>query len=177
MLIKNRQTFLAILAGAAALVFIGDRLILSPLCASWKEREARIAELAKSVSQGQQMLDRRKTISDRWSDMRGRTLPDSTSLAENELFKSFDRWSQASGISILSIKPQWKQTDEDYTLLECRADATGDMQTLSRFLYEVEKRSMALRVEAVEITSHDNNGQNLSVGLQLSGLLLTTKEK
>jgi len=89
------------------------------------------------------------------------------------MLKAFDRWSQASSVSVSSLKPQWRQTDEDYTLLECRADASGNMETLSRFLYEVEKDPLALKVEALEITSHDNDGQQLSLGLQVSGLLLT----
>ena len=56
--------------------------------------------------------------------------------------------------------------------LECRADAFGSIQAVTRFLYEVEKDSLALRVEAVEITARDNDGQQLTIGLQVSGLQL-----
>jgi phosphoribosyl-AMP cyclohydrolase len=60
--------------------------------------------------------------------------------------------------------------------LECRADASGNIQALTRFLYDVEQDPMAFKVEIVEITSHDNNGQQLSLALQVSGLLLNPQE-
>jgi hypothetical protein len=86
--------------------------------------------------------------------------------------KSVDNWTQDSGISFTSIKPQWKQNGDDYVTLECRADAFGDMSSLTRFLYDLEKES-AVRVEDVEISSRDNDGQQLSLGVRFTGLVLT----
>ena len=58
--------------------------------------------------------------------------------------------------------------------LECRADASGSLSALTRFLYEIEKDPLALRIDSLEITARDNTGQQLSLNLQVSGLLLTT---
>jgi hypothetical protein len=57
---------------------------------------------------------------------------------------------------------------------ECRVDATGDLGKLSRFLYSVERDPMALKLELVELGARDKEGQQLSLGLQLSGLVLNT---
>ena len=87
------------------------------------------------------------------------------------------KWSLDSRISVSSIKPQWKRgTSEDYSVLECRVDAAGSLGTLTRFLYEVENSPLALKVESVEITSRDNNGQQLALGLLVSGLRLAPME-
>ena len=177
MQIKNRQKFLAILAIGGLVLLAGDSLVVEPLIKSWKERETRIVELKKKIDQGSQTLGRQTSIRERLSRMRKNTFPSNTSQTENEMLKAFDRWSQESRISVSSIKPQWKQTEDDYTTLECRADASGNMEAISRFLYEVEKDPLALKVEAVEITAHDNDGQQLSLGLQVSGLLLTPQEQ
>ena len=104
--------------------------------------------------------------------MRTNTLPSNLSVAESKVLKAFDRWSQESRISISSKKLEWKRAGDDYMTLECRADALGSMSALTRFLYEVEKDPLALRIETVDIMSRDNNGQQLSLALQLSGLLL-----
>jgi len=171
--IKNRQQILAIVAILGLLALVGDKLILTPLVASWNARTDQIAELKKSISQGNLLLDREKTIRARWGGMRKNTLPNNASVAQSQVLKAFDRWAQDSHATIGSIKPQWKQNADDYTTLECRADASGNIQALSRFLYEVEKDPLALKIEAVEITAHDDNGQQLTLALQLSGLLLT----
>ena len=172
MQIKNRQQILTIAAVAVVALFASDKLLITPLTRSWKERTARIVELRKSVSQGKLLLERERSIRDRWETMRTNTLPSNLSVAESKVLKAFDRWSQESRISISSKKLEWKRAGDDYMTLECRADALGSMSALTRFLYEVEKDPLALRIETVDIMSRDNNGQQLSLALQLSGLLL-----
>lgn len=170
--IKNRQQLLVILAATGAALLIGDKLVLTPLTAGWQARSKQIAELTKQVKQGSLLVSRDSIIRDRWDQMRNSTLPEDVSAAENEVLRAFERWSQESRINISSIKPQWKRAGDDYMTLECRADAFGTIEALTRFLYEVEKDPLALRVEAVEIAARDNDGQQLSVGLQVSGLQL-----
>ena len=119
---------------------------------------------------------REQTIRRRWDSMRTNTLPEEVSAAENEVLQAFERWSQDSHISISGIKPQWKQAGDDYVTLECHADAFGTMEALTRFLYQVEKDPLALKLESVEITAKDNDGQQLALGLQVSGLRLSAQE-
>ena len=89
------------------------------------------------------------------------------------MLKAFDTWSQESRVTITSITPQWKHDADDYMTLECRVDATGDLSTLAQFLYAVEKGPMALKVVSAELNSHDTFGQQLSLALEVSGLILT----
>lgn len=174
--INNRQQLLSIAAIVVVTLWAGDKLVLSPLMQSWKQRATSITELTKSVRQGSLLVDRERSIRSRWDSMQTNTLPNETSVAENQVLKAFERWSQDSRISITSIKPQWKRTADDYMTLECRADAFGSIQAITRFLYDVEKDPLALKVEAVEITTRDNDGQQLSLALQVSGLLLNPVE-
>ena len=172
----NRQQLLALVAGAAIVLLLGDRLVLTPLARSWRERSQKITSLKKSINQGEVLLDRDARIRETWDNMRTNTLPVNLSAAENEVLKGFNRWSEESHISISSIKPQWRRNADDYMLLECRADTFGTMEALARFLYEIEKDPLALRVESLEITTRDNNGQQLAMAVQVSGLLLTPEE-
>lgn len=173
--IKNRPQMLVIVAAIAAALLLGDKLIISPLTRGWKERSATIKDLTQRVSEGSLLLQREDTIRLRWGHMRTNVLPESVSTAENEVLRAFERWSQDSRISISSIKPQWKQVADDYMTLECRAEAFGTIEALTRFLFEIEKDELPLRVEAVEIVSRDNDGQQLGVALQVSGLQLKTE--
>ena len=171
--IKNRQKLLLIVAGAGLLLLIGDSVIFEPLVAKWKERAQLIEDLHKQVDEGQQLLDRGVALSSSWQKQQTNALPSDQSAAEAQLFKAFDRWERNARISRVSIKPQWKQgEDESYATLECRVDYNGDINTISRFLYEVERDPIGLKLETVEITSRDDNGQQLSLGLQVSGLQL-----
>lgn len=174
---SHRQKLLTIAAIVVIAIWAGDRLVISPLTKTWKDRSVRIADFRKQVSQGSLVLEREKSIRSRWAGMQTNTLAVGTSVAENQLLKAFERWSQESRLSITSIKPQWKHNEDDHSTLECRVDAFGSVQSLTRFLFEVEKDPLALKVEAVEVTARDNEGQQLALALQVSGLLLNPPEQ
>jgi hypothetical protein len=44
---------------------------------------------------------------------------------------------------------------------------------MKNFLYSIEKDPLALKLEMVEISTRDPEGQVLNLGLQISGLVLT----
>ena len=80
-------------------------------------------------------------------------------------------------MSITSINPQWKHDTDEYTTLQCRVEAAGSLPALSRFLFDIEKDPLPLRLEIVELSSRDSEGQQLALGLQVSGLVLTPQER
>jgi hypothetical protein len=171
--LKNRQQLLIVVASAVVALFVLDRLVIGPLTTSWKQRSETIGKLRESIKQGQSLVDRETITRGAWHDMRRNTLPGNASQAEKALLEAFDQWSRESRVTVNSIKPQWKRgATDDYSLLECRVDAAGDLGTLTKFLYEVEHSEMALRIEAVELTARDNDGKQLALGLSVSGLRL-----
>ena len=177
MQIKNRQQMLIIGAIAAIVLFAGDQLVLSPILKVWSGRATRIGELRKQITQGKMLLQREQSIRDRWEQMVANALPNNSSAAEQQVYKAIDLWAQNSGVALSSITHQWKHESEDYMTFECRVDAAGDLGKLSRFLYSVERDPMALKLELVELGARDKEGQQLSLGLQLSGLVLNTSTR
>ena len=174
--LKNRQQLLAVVAAAGVALFAADKLILTPLAHSWTARRAEVTKLRRQVSEGHGLEQREQSLQSRWEQMRTNTLPNNSSLAEQQVLKAFDRWSQESRISILSVSPQWKHDTEDYMTLECRVEAAGNLNSVSRFLYDVEKDPMAFKLQSVEVSARDNEGQQLALGLQVSALVLTPRE-
>ncbi|HEY4249463.1 MAG TPA: type 4a pilus biogenesis protein PilO [Lacunisphaera sp.] len=175
--VQHRQRLLFIIAGAGLILLILDRVAFTPLTNLWRERALEITRLETNVAAGNGLLERADQLKRVWADMASRTLPKDPSLSENNLITAFDRCGRTSGIELGSIKPQWKRgTTDRYSVLECRVDGTGSYATLARFLFEVEKLPMALRLESVELTSRDDNGGKLSLGLVITGLRLTPME-
>ena len=173
MKIDNRQKVLAIAAISAVILLASDSLIITPLTRLWKAHAVRIADLTKMINRGTLLLEREKSLTARWNGMRTNTLPSNDSVAQIKVLKAVDRWTKESGISFTSIKPQWKQNAEDYVTLECRADAFGDIQSLTRFLYELERDPLSLKIEDMEISSRDDTSQQLTLGVRFTGLVLT----
>jgi len=177
MKINNRQQLLAFFAIGAISLFAADRLVIQPLSTSWKKRAERIQDLRKQVNEGRSLVEREASYRSRWAQMKTNTLSRNAPQAEEQVLKAFDRWSSDSRVSVLSINPLWRREAEDHATLECRVDASGNLAAISRFLYDLERDPMAVKIQALEISSKDIDGQQLSLGLQVSGLSLTPPEK
>ncbi|MBI5693573.1 MAG: hypothetical protein HZC55_26145 [Verrucomicrobia bacterium] len=172
----SRERLLLIVVGAGVALLILDSLVLSPLLKAWQGRGVEIARLTKSVGEGRGMIARAERTQATWAEMQSQALPDDPAKAEQDLITAFDRWGRACNVELGSIKPQWKRGTNRYSLLECRVDATGSLSAITRFLFEVEKSNLPLRLDSVELTSRDENGSKLSLGLLVSGLRLVPLE-
>jgi Tfp pilus assembly protein PilO len=178
MKIENRQQLLIVLTAVAFVLLVGNSLVYEPLSNLWSARSAQIRNLKTKVTDGTGLIKRAAAIRRRWDDMRANTLPANTTLAENQVLTAFNNWSRSSGAEIQGVTPQWKNDATNYMTLNCRVEATGTLGALSQFLYQIEKGSMALKPDSVELSAHDPTGQTLTLGLQVSGLALlqgTTK--
>jgi Tfp pilus assembly protein PilO len=172
MQIKNRQQFLIALTIAVAGLYIGVNFILTPLAHEWSARSQQISDLRKQVKDGKFLVSRESAIRNHWADMQTNSLPANTSLAEQQVLKSFDGWSRASGVEISAITPQWKNDATNYMTLDCRVEAAGDLTGLCKFLYNIEQGPMALKLDSVELGAHDTAGQQLTLTLEVNGLAL-----
>jgi hypothetical protein len=174
---ENRQKFLLIAAACVVGLFLLDSLVIQPLTKSWADRAKQIKNLREAIAKGKGVLAREDITRKSWSEKEKNALPEDPSVAENELLVAFNTWSQASGVTITSTKPQWKHgATPDYSLLECHVDAEGSLATVARFLYELEHSPMALKVESVEFTSRDTGGGKIGLGMLVTGLRLKPME-
>jgi Tfp pilus assembly protein PilO len=173
--INNRQQLLMIGAIAVVGLFVADKLLITPLAQLWKDRSKAITELGDKVARGKNLQDREHALRSDWQRMRTNTLPTDESLAEEQVLKAFRKWERDSRVTITSISPQSKHDSDEYTTIQCRIEASGTIDNMNHFLYDLEKDPMALKLELVELSSHDTEGQQLLLGLQVSGLILTPR--
>jgi hypothetical protein len=170
--LNNRQQLLGIVAIVAVALLAGDRLLFTPLLQSWKTRSVRIALLKKSVAQGSRLLERDRAIREHWERMRTNTLSGEQSIAEGQVLRALDRWEQDSRVTVTSVQSRSKQSSDDYATLECHLDGSGSLAALTRFLYEIEKDPLGFKLDQVDLTSQDERGALLTMGVQVSGLAL-----
>jgi hypothetical protein len=172
MKIENREQILLLVAILSIGLLAADRLIFNPLLRAWDARSARITELQESIVRGEALLQRERALRKSWRVMQKDSMSEEDSVAENLILKAVDEWAQTSRISFTSIKPTWRDHDQGYRTLECRAGAFGTLEQVARFLYELETDPMAVRVEQLEVASRDENGGQLGLSLTFTGLSL-----
>ena len=172
---KNRQKLLIYAAIAVLALFAADQLVRAPLMAFWNTRAEQLHRMRTQVDNGKKLLAREQSIRGRWDRMQHGTLTNNPSAAEQQLFAAIDSWRQDSRVVLSGATPQWKHDSDDYMTYQCRLDASGNLSSLTRFLYDIEKDPMALKLESIELAARDKDGQQLSLAVQLSALVLTPK--
>jgi Tfp pilus assembly protein PilO len=172
MKVENRQQFLIYLTLAAAGLYVGVNFILTPLGDWWSARSKQITVLKAQVKDGNFTINHETNTRNQWADMCSNSLPSDTSLAEQQVLRSIDSWSSSTGVSVTSIMPQWKADSTNYLTLTCHLETSGDLASLSRFIYDVEQGPMPLRLDSVELAAHDTAGQQMTLSMDVNGLAL-----
>lgn len=175
--LPKRQRWLILIAGGGILLLGLDRIVLTPLGEVWRADTTEIQQLKGSVANGRSLIAREARTRQVWAEIQSGALPKDQAQSEYDVLSAFENWGRTSGVELGSIKPLWKHgATENYSLLECRLDATGTLAALSRFLYELEKSPMALRADSVDLVSRDESGQRLTLSLTITGLRLVPLE-
>ena len=175
MKIKNRQDLLIVLTIAAVGLFVAVNFVFTPLQNWWSDRQKQIHTLSDMVKEGTQVVRREAGIRSHWADMQTNALPPVMSQAEQQFLTAMEGWSRDSQAEITSIMPQWKIDSTNYMTLNCRVETGGDLASLSKFIYDIEKGPLAVRLDSVELSAHDSSGQQMTLGVEINGLALLQK--
>jgi hypothetical protein len=167
----NREKILMTAAGLVMGLLILDSAVIAPLTNVWKERAKEIGYLTQDVTKGRQLVSREDSLRDRWTEMQARALPESRSDAESRVLNNVDDWSRSARLKPSRIIPNWRD-EQGHAKLSCRMEATGDMEAVMRFIYDLDGEELALRVESFDLASIDKRGRNLALDMTLSGLEL-----
>jgi hypothetical protein len=174
---KKRQQILLIVIVALVGLWAAYQLVFTRVAALWRARAAQIVQLRTQVAQGRSMLQREDFVRGRWEFLRRNALPSNTSTAEQKFFQAVDKWAGDSRVNVSAITPQWKRDSDDYMTYQARVETSGNLAALSRFLFELEKDPLALKLEAIELGARDKEGKVISMALQASALMLNPPAK
>jgi hypothetical protein len=170
---KNRERLLLMLTGACLAVWLLNLLVFSPLIDSWHSRSDEIDKLTKNIADGASLIRRASSIRDRWDFMRANALNSDTNVATRQMLTAFDRWVKSGSVTQGSFRPQVQDTDSNYTTVDCRSDVSGSPNNVSGFLRAMSQDPLADKLDSFVLTSKDDNGRQLTLDLNLSGLVLT----
>jgi len=173
MKIENRQQFLVVLTIAVGALLLVNSLIYNPLANLWSKRAIQVKDLRAKVDDGNKLLKRDADIRLKWKNMQAITLTNNASVAEQQVVNALVTWSLNTGTELPSITPQVKNDSTNYMTINCRVEASGPLLALSQFIYNLEQHQfLALKIDSAELSAHDTTGQQLTLGLQISGLAL-----
>ncbi|MEN9732096.1 MAG: hypothetical protein RLZ45_91 [Verrucomicrobiota bacterium] len=171
---ERRQRLLVVATATIAGLYMANLILVEPLY-NWGARRAQqIEKLRKQVRSGEQLVGRADRVQEVWDRIRTHSLPANPSQAEQQLLNTLDQWARESGSEILDRVPQWRGDEADHQTLTCRLEINGSLGSLTKFLQRLESGSLDLKVDAMQLTTRDPSAQQMTLGLQLNALVLSS---
>jgi hypothetical protein len=170
--LERRKRLLVIVTIICVGAWMADNFVIAPMTNLWQERSARIQELTDDMAKNSGLVDREDSLKARWEDMRKRALPTRVSDAENAVFQGVNEWTSDSSLVVTALKPRWTRMDRDKQTLEIQLEGSGNIEAVTRFVYDLEGSPLPLRIEDKGITSQDEKGGRLNLSLRFTGLVI-----
>lgn len=156
----------ALAVGALAL----DWLVLTPLLDSRDRLAAREEQLLTQLRDGQRLRSQSRAAAKKLRSYEAAGLAESASATEGQLLSALRNWSQDSGLTLASIRPDRATSRHGLSELTLQAGGEGTMRSLAKFLYRLQTARIPVRLQEVQIASRTDGVGELSVQLRLSTL-------
>jgi Tfp pilus assembly protein PilO len=172
MTLSTREKAIAVVAGVAVLLLGLNFYLVEPLLERRSRAQAAIAAAQRELLEAAGLFDNDLRARRRWNEMTGQTLRTDGPTAESQLLNNARQWGQEAGLVLTSLKPERNERELEFQRITIRATATGNMQSVTRFLYAIETSSMPVRISDVQIVSRREGSDELSMQVGLSTIYL-----
>ncbi len=176
MALTRREHIIMILAGAAVVILISDRIVLSPLLEKRSQTRQTRETLETEFQQAQAALARQDILQERWTQMQRAGLTDRTEIIERLLFRLLEESSANSGLLLTSIQPDRQTNQPPLGEIELLVSGTGSLAAVTAFLWDIETAQIPLMIKSLQLGAKDENASQVSLQVKLSSIFLLKQE-
>jgi len=176
-MLSRRERIMGITSILIVAALAADRLVLTPVTERLQQLEAQKQQLLAEVNEAHSLFDRRKLMEKKWQTLQADGLK-TESEVESRILHSLDSWAQESKLTLTSVKPQrTSATKEGLQEVLFSVASSGSLEAATRFLWYIEKATLPVRIEDIQLGSANESGGRMSLQLRLSALYLGAPEQ
>ena len=114
----------------------------------------------------------RRGDNEEWRTYREANLNSTNSIAQAQVLRAIENWTDDSDISVQLDKGEWRNHEDRYQTYDVRLVAEGTMQEAVEFVHAIESDKLPLKIEQLELASREKTGKLISVSVHFTGLQL-----
>jgi hypothetical protein len=172
MVLSKRERQIAFATIAVLMIFAFDRYMLTPVLEARDKVLSEKKELIKEMAKASEIFKQRNRVSKQWNEMVSGGLNSDVSVTESEVLNAIRVWTQEYGLTLSSIKPERQKGEGEMKEIVFNLACSGNMNTLGRFLFQVENSLLPVRITEFQLGSRGEDGRDMSLQLKLSALYL-----
>jgi len=175
MVLSRREKYIAIITIVIIMILVADRYVATPFMDKMDQTAIEKQRLIVEMERAETLFERRSLMDRRWNDMVAGGLEGDAAKAESQVLHAIGNWSKENGLMLSSVKPDHKTGEDELYEIVFQVAGTGTMNSVSRFLFQIEKSTLPIRLTDVQLGSREEDGNDLSLQLRLSALYLSGK--
>ena len=164
MVLNKRERLIAIVTGTVLGLLIVHYVIVGPLWVRASQLKLRIAEANDQKERDAKLIETSKRAEKYWGEMSNRRLPRDGYDAD-QMLNNLSNWAQEAGLSLSSVKAERTEKERDFYKKMFRAQGSGTMSQVGRFLYRVQTSSGAARIADIQLSSRKEGTDDLTVSV------------
>jgi hypothetical protein len=178
MILSKRERYIVIGTVVVVGILALDRLFLTPLIERRQETNANIRLETEKMEKATALVTNRSRVQRKWNELSGASLKGDGANAESQIIRAVNDWAQDAGLNVSSVKPERaerekiKDKETQFMKITFRANATGNMAAISRFMWRLQTAKVPIRVTDVSINTRRDGVDDLSLDLGISTIYL-----
>ena len=172
MILSRRERYIVIGTVAVVGLLALDRLFLTPLIERRQLLDAQMRQASEEMTRANGLFTNRTRVNRKWNEMSATSLKADGSNAESQIIRSVGDWALEAGLNLSSVKPERAEKEKQFMKITFRANATGNMAAISRFMWRLQTSKVPIRVTDLSITTRRDGFDDLSLDLGVSTLYL-----
>jgi len=172
MILSRRERYIVIGTVAVVGLLALDRLFLTPMIERRQVIDAQMRQATDEMTRANGLFTNSPRVHRKWNEMTAETLKIDGSNAESQIIRAVGDWARESQLNLSSVKPERAEKEKQFMKITFRANATGNMAAISRFMWQLQTSKVPIRVTDLSITTRRDGVDDLSLDLGMSSLYL-----
>jgi type II secretory pathway component PulM len=174
MTLSKRERNIAVVVGAALLLFVADQFAWTPYTEA-REQLGKDLAAARDRERGvERLLSDDKKNKQAFNGMIADGLQADPSETESQMLHAIDDWGRDARLSVQTVKRDRMEQDKQFGRIVFRATGQGNIAAVARFLWNVQTSKLPTRVTDVQIGSRQGSREgtdDLTVTVVVSTLV------
>jgi Tfp pilus assembly protein PilO len=172
MILSRRERLIAVVLLSAVGLLVVDRYVWTPVAEYRDELAADRAEALRELERATRLFRDRREHARSWNEMLAAGVSDDPGAAESRLLHQVREWAAESGLTLSSVRPARETRDPRFHRITLHATGTGNMRSVSQFLWRLERAETPLNVSEVQLSSRRDGQDDLMLTIRISTLFL-----
>ncbi|MDQ3441768.1 MAG: hypothetical protein M3478_15610 [Planctomycetota bacterium] len=177
MTMSTRERSIATITGIIIGSLVLYQFVVEPKLTQIELLDSELTAATTDLERADSLFNSSRSATKQLAKIAGSGLRRNDAEAESELLNSTRQWAQEAGLSGWGIKREATVKERDFNKITFRAQGSGGMGQIGRFLYRLQTANIPVRIVDMTVNSRRDGTDDLAIVLGVSTIYLAPESE